>query len=256
MDIIIKILKKIKYLLLQKGNKTSQTYPYLFFEESNNIKFNINNPIEEFRLKHWGGEKEYVQKMLNDLTEDDILYDIGSSVGLISILAAKKLAKGKVISFEPDPENASKLEANYNINNLTNFSVQSLAVGEDTGMMELYTAGSNAFSPSLKKVNGIDTSIKVKIESVDNLIERKEIPYPTVVKIDIEGAEMMALKGMEKLLNAKEKPRLLFIELHPDFLPSFRTSTEEIFSFLANLNYTIVENIVREKQILCKLVKN
>lgn len=256
MNLLFKVLKKIKYTFFHRAQATIPLYPYLFLEKKEGVEFNINNSIEEFRLRNWGGERDYVENMLKELAEDDILFDIGSSVGLISVLAAKKLTKGKVISFEPDPENAQKLKKNYQVNKLNNFSIQQLAVGENAGSMELYTAGSNAFSPSLKKVNGIDNSIIVKIDSIDNLIKKNEIPYPTVVKIDIEGAEMMALKGMKKLLESDKSPRLLFIELHPDFLTSFGTSTEEIYNFLSQLNYTIVEDIVREKQILCKLIKN
>ena len=252
MNLLIKVLHKLKHIFFP-DDATTTAYPYIHLEKGN-IQFHINNSIEEFRLKRWGGEKEYVQQMLSDLRPDDTFYDIGSSVGLISIFAAQRLTKGKVISFEPDPENARKLEANYQINNLKNFDIQALAVGEDTGRMDLYTSGSNGFSPSLQKVNGIDHTIKVDIESIDNLIKNKIIPYPTVVKIDIEGAEMMALKGMKNLLNSDHKPRLLFIELHPDFLPSFGTSTDEIFAFLADLDYTMVENIVRDKQVLCKLI--
>src|SRR5690606_37350626 len=133
----------------------------------------------------------------------------------------------------------------YKINGLTNFSIQQLAVGETTGKMKLYTAGSNAFSPSLQKVNGIDTSIEVNIESIDNLIRQDKVPFPTAIKIDIEGAEMMAFQGMKGLLSGAKKPRILFIELHPEFLPSFKTSTEEILAFLSTFDYTMAENINR-----------
>ncbi|MCZ2223459.1 MAG: FkbM family methyltransferase [Chitinophagales bacterium] len=255
MSLFRRIINKIRHII-SNNNNNNASYPYIFKEEKYKVKFNINNSTEEFRLKNWGGEKEYVEKILNEIQENDVLFDIGSSVGLISVLAAKRLTKGKVVSFEPDPENAMRLKENYRINELTNFSIQQLAVGETTGKMELYTAGSNAFSPSLEKVNGIDTSIEVDIESIDNLLKKNKIPFPTVIKIDIEGAEMIALQGMKKLLIGDNRPRVVFIELHPDFLPSFNTSIDEIMKFLSTFNYTIAESINRDKQILCKLIRN
>ena len=119
--------------------------------------------------------------------------------------------------------------------------------------MKLYTSGSNGYSPSLQKVNGINSFIEVDVQSIDNLLESNEIEEPNVIKIDIEGAEMIALKGMKRLLESNKRPRTLFIELHPDFLPSFSTTTEEIFEYLSQFNYTITESVKREKQILCKL---
>jgi len=119
--------------------------------------------------------------------------------------------------------------------------------------MALYTGGSNTASPSLQKVNGIEESIIVKINSIDRLINEGTIPYPTVIKMDIEGAEMMALKGMTELLISEKRPRVVYIEIHPDFLPSFETSSEEIFKYLSQFRYVVIENECRGKQILYTL---
>jgi FkbM family methyltransferase len=244
-------LKKFISLFIKKKNITK--FPFVFYESELDIYFNINNSIEEFRLKQWGGEKEYVLEMLSDLRNNDILLDIGSSVGLVSILSASKLINGSVISIEPDPENYNCLMNNYKINNLKNFNALQCAIGDKVSKIELFTAGSNGYSPSLKKVNGINHSIIVDVFTVDTLIEEKRIDIPTVIKIDIEGAELLALKGMNKLLSADKKPRAIYLEVHPDFLNSFDTSTEEIFDYLKTFKYRITNKIHRENQILCKL---
>ncbi len=218
------------------------------------IRFHVNNPVEMFRLQKLGGEKDQLEALLALLRNDDVLYDIGSSVGAWSIPAAAKTNSGRVISFEPDPENRQRLLANYELNGLTNFQIMPIAVGDKPGELELFTAGSYAASPSLKPVNKISTSIKVKIETVDDLIGRKEIPPPTVVKIDIEGAEMMALQGMSSLLRSDKKPRALVLELHPLYLPAFDTNLTDIFKFLIEHNYQIAELASREDQVICTWV--
>ena len=189
--------------------------------------------------------------MLSLLKTDDVLYDIGSSVGAWSIPAAAKASSGKVISFEPDPENRQRLQANYELNSLTNFQIMPIALGDKPGELALFTAGVQAASPSLRPVNKISTSIKVKIETVDDLIARKEIPLPTIVKIDIEGAEMMALKGMSSLLRSDKKPRALVLELHPLYLPAFDTNLTAIFKLLIENGYQINELASREDQVIC-----
>jgi FkbM family methyltransferase len=253
--IIKKIVSKIfKTKTSEQTPKEETRFPYLFHQIENDVCFNINNHIEEFRLKDWGGELEYVSNMISKLKNNDIFLDVGSSVGLISIIASKHLTEGKVISIEPDPENKQKLQENYKINNLMNYSILQIAVGDTIDKLLLYTSGSNGYSPSLQKVNGIESTIEVDVNTIDNLLESNLIDLPTVVKIDIEGAEFMALKGMEKLLNSIYKPRLIFVEIHPEFLPAFNTNVEEIMSYMNNFNYKLSENIIREKQILCEFI--
>jgi FkbM family methyltransferase len=233
-------------------------YPYICSHDGliagKTIRFHVNNPVEKFRLQRFGGEKDQLEALLALLRPDDVLYDIGSSVGAWSIPAAALVDKGKVISFEPDPENQQRLLKNYKLNGLTNFQLMPIAVGDNPGEMELFTAGAYAASPSLRPVNKISTSIKVKIETVDHLISMQEIPPPSIVKIDIEGAEMMALKGMSNLLSGNYKPRALVLELHPLFLPSFHTNLTEIFQFLMEKGYQIGKLASREDQVICTWV--
>jgi FkbM family methyltransferase len=230
-------------------------YPYIHTHSGlvngKSVRFHINNPVERFRLQTFGGEKDQLEALLNLLQPDDVLYDIGASVGAWSTPAAMKLSKGKVISFEPDPENRDRLAKNFALNEVKNFQIMPIAVGDKPGELELFTAGAYAASPSLRPVNNISSSIKVKIETIDDLVARKEIPSPTVVKIDIEGAEMMALKGMSALLSGPQKPRALVLELHPLYLPSFETNLTEIFGFLIGKGYQIGELASREDQVIC-----
>lgn len=229
-------------------------YPYICTHSGlvagKTVRFHVNNPVEKFRLQLFGGEKDQLEQLLALLKPADVLYDIGSSVGAWSIPSALKAPYGQVISFEPDPENQDRLLKNYALNDISNYKLMPVALGDKPGELELFTAGAYAASPSLKPVNNISTSIKVKIETVDQLIARKAIPPPDVVKIDIEGAEMMALKGMAHLLDSPSKPRSLVLELHPLFLPSFETDLTEIFDFLFRKGYRIGPMVSREDQVI------
>ncbi|MDE3184139.1 MAG: FkbM family methyltransferase [Bacteroidota bacterium] len=255
------MLLSLKKIFKKRNKKPVSTqvkekYPFVYVENENQLKFCINNSTEEFRLVRWGGEEAYVKQMIGELKTGDIFFDIGSSVGLVSVMAAQKLTNGTVVSFEPDPENLMRLKENFALNTMENFMIRPIAIGDRKTVMHLYTGGSNNYSPSLESVNGIKTSMEVEVDSIDNLLERKAIPLPTVIKIDIEGAELMALKGMKKLLSSVDRPRVLFIELHPEFLPSFNATVEEIFDFLSELKYDLIENTKRDQQILCKLVRS
>ena len=76
--------------------------------------FEIISPIESFRIEQYGNEEDFTRLILEELTENDIFYDIGASVGLVSIHAAKKCKY--VFAFEPDPSIRSRLERNMLLN--------------------------------------------------------------------------------------------------------------------------------------------
>ena len=126
------ILRKVYHLVIPpkvKPKKPGISYPFVYthndlpFYDDHSIKFNIHNNVENYRLALFGDEKEFAVELVSSLNEDDILFDIGSSVGLISVMSAKKLKQGQVVSFEPDPENYKNLETNFNLNGLSNYKI-------------------------------------------------------------------------------------------------------------------------------------
>jgi len=143
---------------------------------------------------------------------------------------------------------------NFDLNDNGNFIECRLAAGTGKGRLKLFTNGSNDFSPSLKPVNGINNEVEIDVDSIDNLISNRRIPCPNVVKIDIEGAEFLALSGMRNLLQSENRPRIIFVEIHPDFLDSFDTSVNEIFEFMEYCGYCVKDRILRDSQLLCEFV--
>ena len=101
----------------------------------------------------------------------------------------------------------------------------------------LFSDGIRGNSPSLSQVHDLQHSITIELKSLDHAVATAEIPIPSLVKIDVEGAEVLALQGMANLLSSEKAPRLIFIELHPQFLPSFTTSTQEFYEFMASHHY-------------------
>ena len=245
-------LKKLKVRLTKPF---SRTYPYVFrFKFLNNIhKFYINSSVEVFRVMDWGGEEEYTADILKELSEKSVLYDIGSSIGLVTVLAAKQMKKGRVIAFEPDNEIFERLLKNLELNKLENVSALKYAIGEQNGITSLYSKGADDFSPRLTtSKQNITSSYKVPVYQIDTLLAKKEIPYPDVVKIDVEGFEKQVLMGMKRLLGLKQKPKTIFLEIHPEFVVNFGSSVQDILDFVLQNNYKIVYIKRVHEQLLCK----
>jgi FkbM family methyltransferase len=212
------------------------------------VRFEISSPAEVSRVKHFGGEENFTRLILQELSASDVLYDIGACVGMVTVHAAKKCAH--VIAFEPDLSYRSRLVTNLRLNSLDNVQVVAWAVSNASGVVTLYTDGLKGNSPSLREVERRH-AVQINTDSIDSALSRGEIISPDVVKMDIEGAEMLALQGMKQLLRSAKVPRTIFIEIHPDFLPAFGSSAEDVVVFLKSYGYCEDYRKKRGNQVHC-----
>jgi FkbM family methyltransferase len=249
-----KLLFKKIILLLRKKVKL---FPISIILKTNkgNLQFEALSPVEVFRIKEYGDEKFFLDKFLKLIHTNDIIYDIGASVGLITVHAALFAREGTVIAFEPDMETMDRLKHNVSLNNFSNVIFINYAVSDNNGEVVLFTDGAAGKAPTLRKqINregAPEKQLIVETRALDDEILNGNIPLPTVLKIDIEGAEELCLRGAKKLLSGQlgEKPRLIFLELHPEFLPSFGTTAELVHNFVLNHGYSIIWEQNRDAQI-------
>jgi FkbM family methyltransferase len=202
---------------------------------SEGCKFEVTTRVEEGRVVSLGNEEEFIRLLLAEIQPGDVVFDVGSCVGLFALHAA--LRGARVVAFEPDPSYRNHLIRNIRINKLqSSIKVVEWAVSDQKDMATLYTDGLGGRSPSLILI-GERGSVLANTDSIDNAIADGRLPLPTLVKLDIEGAEILALRGMKQLLSSKAAPRCLFIELHPDFLEGFHSSVDECVTMIESFGY-------------------
>ncbi len=181
--------------------------------------------------------EEFISKL--DL-KNKIIYDLGAYVGIYTLFFSKTAKK--VVSFEPEPSNFKELEFNVKVNKIKNVKLVNAGIGEKNSVL---TFNFNPLYPTrstfknIADKNGFEKTT-CKIFSLDDFIKKEKTPKPDFIKIDIEGFEFNALKGMKKLISAK-KPEL-FIELHDSAV------TKKLIDFLLSKKYQIY-NIDLEKEI-------
>jgi FkbM family methyltransferase len=169
---------------------------------------------------YWLGTYEFeLQQAIEELSKPgQIIYDIGANVGFISLLFARRTGpNGHVYAFEALPENINRLRQNIEINGYQDrVSVIHAAVQDHSGQAEFLIGPSDAMGKVQGSAgrNTLEYKNMVQVEgiSIDEFIENMGNPIPDVIKMDIEGGEVLALPGMEKLL--RDGRPLLLIELH------------------------------------------
>jgi len=156
-----------------------------------------------------------------------VFYDVGANVGFFSLLASAAVAPlGQVIAFEPLPRNLELLRANLALNDVRNVLIHEAAVADCPG----HARFTDDASPSMGRMT-TDEGITVPTVAIDDLVAAGTLPPPDVIKMDIEGAESLALAGAHDTL-LQHRP-LLYLSTH-----GFRQH-EACCSFLEKLGYTI-----------------
>jgi FkbM family methyltransferase len=177
------------------------------------LRFNAASSHSGFIL---GNHETEVQELLTRVLRPGMVcYDVGANVGFFATIAARLVgSSGKVLCFEPLPENAQQIQYNARLNGFDNVLVRCEALGSSNRTEVFHTSieptwGMLATVGKLpEKVSG---KIEVDVRTLDSLYAGG-LPRPDVIKMDIEGAEADALKGARKTLSA-HRP-LLVIELH------------------------------------------
>ena len=137
------------------------------------------------------------------------VFDIGANIGYYTLLARSLVgSEGRVFAFEPHPEAYEKLKENIKLNGYTNVIPLNKAVSNKSGRTKFYLHSDSGRS-SLLHPEDENKWIEVETIVLDEFIEREGVT-PDIIKMDIEGAEPLALEGMRKLLKTKEL--ILFIE--------------------------------------------
>lgn len=156
----------------------------------------------------WSGLHEVaVQRAMSGLVKPGMTFwDVGANIGFFTILASRLVTDaGRVDAFEPMPENRERLHAALEANGCRNVTVHDCAVSAAAGETILYSHESSAMWSLLPTGDG-NEGIAVHCETLDAVAG--SVPAPDVIKIDVEGAELDALRGARGLLS-KTRPTLL-----------------------------------------------
>lgn len=184
----------------------------------------------------WTGtyEQDFVKFLAEAVEQEDVCFDVGGWHGFCGGIMALRGASRTVI-FEPMPENCLRINKLIELNPVLKISLVEGAAGETDGKAVFHVVAADSMGKLENSVfnndDKIGRSIEVDVFSLDNWCERNSVPFPNLIKIDVEGAELMVLKGSESILSVS-RPRL-FVEAHS------RELTTQVTSFLLMRGYNV-----------------
>jgi FkbM family methyltransferase len=164
-----------------------------------------------------GSFERYTTELFTAAVEPGmVVLDIGAYIGHFALQAARFVgSEGRVFAFECHPVSFRFLQHNIAINGLDETVVPvQLAVAHRSGVMPFFLRGADKTLSSLWQSRRADETIEVEATSIDEMFEGEQID---VIKLDVEGGEIQALRGMERTL-ARATKLVLFVECNPSAL--------------------------------------
>jgi FkbM family methyltransferase len=158
--------------------------------------------------------------------------DVGANIGIVTLIASKVVGEhGKVYAIEALPSTRDQLIQNLSLNSTKNVVVVPFALLDQNRDANFYASeDGNIGGSSLSSSGNKARPVMVEGRTFNSLLADGTIERCDVLKIDIEGAEVLALNGMGSLFE-RSKPRAVMIEISDVLLAQFSSTPAEIINF-------------------------
>ncbi len=166
-----------------------------------------------------------------------VVFDVGANIGFYTSLFADLVGStGRVHAFEPDPLSFGILK--HRTARQGNVTATQAAVGDRSGSITLFCNRSNRADNRVHASLGEETAetVEVPLTTLDDYREAAGIDQIHAVKMDIQGAEVAALRGFRRTLE-RIRPRWLMIEFSPEHLRAAGSGPEDFWAILDELGY-------------------
>jgi FkbM family methyltransferase len=190
------------------------------------------------RTSRW--EPEVWSALDTHLDAGGVFLDVGAHIGMDSLRAAVAVGpSGKVVAFEPNPITVDELRANVRESGATNVNVQPIALTDREQELVLFDSRStgNSGSSSLSARNAGDAGRphKVRGRRLDDVVRELGLARVDLIKADVEGAELLVLKGSTETLT-RFHPALV-LEVVPRQLENMGASVNALESLIRSFGY-------------------
>ncbi|HEX7724159.1 MAG TPA: FkbM family methyltransferase [Candidatus Paceibacterota bacterium] len=189
----------------------------------------------------WGNFEEFETDTFRSILRPGMnVVDIGANIGYYTVVAASRVGPtGNVFSYEPDTDNAAFLNESIKRNSFMNVSVFKTALSNEKGTRQLFSGGDNKGLFSFADNRGTSKSVSIITDTLDNSLAALGWPRIDVIKMDIEGAEPLALQGMKETL--KRNPHMsIFCECYPRAIARIGSSAVEYLHTLSAAGFELL----------------
>nr|WP_106430305.1 FkbM family methyltransferase [Streptomyces sp. SPB78] len=205
-------------------------------------RFNIDTHdlIQRYIYMFGMWEPNLTKWLSSRLKPGDVFVDVGANIGYFSALGARLVGPGgAVVSVEASPSFAELLRANLRLNQADNVRVVEQAVSDREETLTLVLASSaNMGANSIVPYDGpIEARHEVPASPLASLLTEDEVRRARVIKIDVEGAEGKAVRGLAPLLGQLRPDAEITVEVTPSRMAELGDSAAELLDTMATAGF-------------------
>jgi FkbM family methyltransferase len=210
-----------------------------------------NDLVQSYIMAYGAWEPETWNAMSKHLGSGGVFVDVGAHIGYYTLKAAQVVgSQGRVLAIEPNPDTLPILRENVAANHDAMVTVEPVACSDSDTTLELFSAaGANSGESSLSRKNAeqagaLKASYHVPARRLDAIIQACGVLRLDLLKIDVEGAELLVLKGAQETLDRFHP--VVTMELEESQLISMGTTVAAVTEWLRDRGYTVLTSIGRE----------
>ena len=209
-------------------------------------QFRCETPYETWRARTLLEKEQGTVRWISESVQPgEVFYDIGANIGLYTLLAGKRVGEaGLVYAFEPHVANVQSLLYNVSQNGLgERVKVMSCALNDREGFFDFnyYAAQPGT---SMSQLNDVRDSEDRQFQpvfaeykygaTIDGLIAAGAVHPAHHIKIDVDGNELLIVRGMRGLLTGAARPKSVQVEINP-------RHKAELYQFMSDAGFELVE---------------
>jgi FkbM family methyltransferase len=194
-------------------------------------------------------DKENIELILNIIKQKKYIFlDIGCNYGAYSIPIAKNNSDIDVYCFDPSEKTLKRLEENIKLNNIQNITYFNIGIGEKEKYAFFDDNIENFKNSGSFQINNSNLGKKIKINSIDNLIDQNLIKPDKniVIKMDIEGYEFYALQGLQETINRFDV--IIFFEFSKKIIENHKSLEKDFLKFIQSNDLKIYDKKFNKKK--------
>ena len=191
-------------------------------------------PIETLNFLSY--ESAELKSILQFIKPSPVILDIGANIGWYSLVLGRLFPDSEIHAIEPSEKLFESLQLHISINDAKNIKPHKIGVSEKSGESVFFEIPNNSVNSSMMNLTNDPTAESqiVVVKTVDDFCAENNIAQVDFIKCDVEGAELLVLKGAVETL--KNKP-LVFCEMVRKWSVKFNYHPNEIIEFMKKFGY-------------------
>lgn len=176
------------------------------------------------------------------LRKGQTFVDVGANIGWHSLVAANRVGpSGRVIAFEPVQRTFAELESNIRLNRLSHVTLNPLALSDSDGTIAIY-GNKEGDSGGNTMFGGADRVLleQIKTRRGDDVLSELSVDVIDLLKVDVEGAEMHVLRGLERFFSER-RIKAMMLEVNAAHLYAAGTSPKELIDFVSAQGFSVAD---------------